>query len=154
MVSDTLYPKEDTKLFHHKECLTRKCSDCDVMGEEKKTSNEVLVVKWRKFEYVSLGTTEDGQQKKRLQLVDKSTSPGEMFTYLPSLFRVTPPISSEPTGKISSSKTLLTTSLLAMHVQSMTIQRITPVYFDTSFSPCISPKHKYPYILPFFTDTL
>ena len=95
MVSDTLCPKEDNKLFHHKECLTRKCSDCgvfklNVMEEEKKTSNEALVVKWRKFEYVSLGTTEDGQQKKRLQLVDKSTSPGEMFTYLLSLLQSYP----------------------------------------------------------------
>ena len=95
MVNDTLCPKEDNELFHRKECLIRKCSDCgvsklNIMEEEKNTSNEAPVVKWRKFEYVSLGTTEDGQQKKRLQLVDKSTNPGEMFTYLLSLLQSYP----------------------------------------------------------------
>ena len=47
--------------------------------EETAFSDEAPQVKWQKFEYVNVGQTEDGQVKKRLQLVDKQTSPGEMF---------------------------------------------------------------------------
>lgn len=95
----TLCPKSEGEEFHRKECLMRECSDCGVgksifLPEEQNMSDGACRVEWKKFEYVEVGINEEGK-KKKLQLVDKKTSPGEMFfclkellnSYVPHQFR-------------------------------------------------------------------
>ena len=57
--------------------------------EEDLTSNAPLI-KWCKFEYVITGVNEDNSGKKNLKLVDKLTSPGEMFFCLKKLLETYP----------------------------------------------------------------
>ena len=45
------------------------------------------IVKWRKFEYVVIGVNSDNSEKKKLQLVDKLTPPGEMFLHFKNLLQ-------------------------------------------------------------------
>ena len=90
IVNDSLCPKRDADLYHQKDCIMRVCSDCGIsklkfMKEEMDVSEDAPSVKWRKFEYVVLGVSEDGKERKRLQLVEKTTRPGKMFAYLQKL---------------------------------------------------------------------
>ena len=49
------------------------------MKEEEDVSPQAPTVNWQKFEYVTVGQTQEGKEKKKLQLVRKETCPGAMF---------------------------------------------------------------------------
>ena len=92
MVNKTMCPKAESNSYHRKECVHRECDRCGVnnrelLNEEKDVSHNAPLVTWQKFEYVPLGQTQDGQEKKKLQLVKKKTTPGVMFDNLKSLLR-------------------------------------------------------------------
>ena len=77
------------------DCLLRKCQNCGVsvfkvLDEEEDLTNDAPLIKWRKFEYVVTGVNEDNSDKKKLKLVDKLTSPGEMFLCLKKLLETYP----------------------------------------------------------------
>lgn len=84
LLEETLCSKLENRMHHAKECIQRECERCSVekfrvLPEETDMSEDAPDVKWKKFEYVSNGQTQDGKTKKRLQLVDKITKPGELF---------------------------------------------------------------------------
>lgn len=62
-----------------KKCCDRECPDCGVQLlaflPEEESLEMGTPIKWQCFEYVVLG------EKKRVQLVEKETPPGEMFCY-------------------------------------------------------------------------
>ena len=92
MVNKTMCPKVESNSYHCKECVNRECDRCGVnklelLNEEKDVSHNAPLVTWQKFEYVPLDQTQDGQEKKKLQLVKKKTTPGVMFDNLKSLLR-------------------------------------------------------------------
>ena len=92
MVNKTMCPKAESNSYHRKECVNRECDRCGVnklelLNEEKDVSHNAPLVTWQKFEYVPLDQTQDGQEKKKLQLVKKKTTPGVMFDNLKSLLR-------------------------------------------------------------------
>ena len=61
-----------------------------MLEEEEDLTNDAALIKWRKFEYVVTGVNEDNSDKKKLKLVDKLTSPGEMFLCLKKLLETYP----------------------------------------------------------------
>ena len=75
--------------------LLQKCQNCrvsvfKVLDEEEDLTNDAPLIKWRKFEYVVTGVYEDNSDEKKLKLVDKLTSPGEMFLCLKKLLEIYP----------------------------------------------------------------
>ena len=75
MAEQTLCPKQEGAEYHAKECLMRQCPNCGaqnlpLMPEEASLSDSAPKVKW---------------QKKKLQLVDKTTLPGEIIACLKEL---------------------------------------------------------------------
>ena len=73
-----------------KDCLNRECKSCgveklDLLKEEEDVSLQAPTVSWQKFEYVAVGHTQEGNERRKLQLVRKETSPGEMFNNLKKL---------------------------------------------------------------------
>lgn len=95
LVNETLCPKKDGAKYHQPDCLFRKCQNCGVsvfkvLDEEEDLTNDAPLIKWRKFEYVVTGVNEDNSDKKKLMLVDKLTSPGEMFLCLKKLLETYP----------------------------------------------------------------
>ena len=55
-----------------------------------KITETAPIVKWKKFEYVVIGVNSDNSGKKKPQLVDKSTTPGEMFSHFKNLLKTYP----------------------------------------------------------------
>ena len=95
LVNDTLCPKPEEEKYHHPDCLQRVCKNCGtasfkVLDEEKESNEAAPLVKWRKLEYVVIGVNDDNSDKKKLKLVDKLTSPGEMFSCLQNLLQTYP----------------------------------------------------------------
>ena len=85
VVDKTLCPKLQEDDFHQKKCCDRECPNCGIkvlkfLPEEESTVETGPKVKWQRFEYVII------EEKRRLQLVEKETPPGEMFAYFKSLF--------------------------------------------------------------------
>lgn len=84
----TLCQKPEGSLYHCMKCLERKCSDCGVnkfklLPEEE--SDEGLT-QWSRYEYVATGKLlQNGQEKKKIALVRKETSPNELFAYFKKL---------------------------------------------------------------------
>ena len=83
-VNVTLCAKVDGDTYYAKECCDRECDKCGVhllrlLEEEESMDESGQKVKWERFDYVTMG------EKRKLQLVVKSTSPGEMFNYFKSL---------------------------------------------------------------------
>ena len=84
VVDKTLCPKLDEVEFHQKGCCERECLNCGVellkfLPEEENMEQTGAQVKWQRFKYFMLG------DKRRLQMVEKETPPGEMFSYFKSL---------------------------------------------------------------------
>ena len=84
IVNETLCAKEETNSYHSRGCLNRECEICgvdklDLMKQEEDVSPQAPTVNWQKFEYVTVGQTQEGKEKKKLQLVRKETCPGAMF---------------------------------------------------------------------------
>ena len=71
VVNKTMCPKAESNSYHRKECVNRECDRCGVnklelLNEEKDVRHNAPLVTWQKFEYVPLGQTQDGQEKKKL----------------------------------------------------------------------------------------
>ena len=84
IVKQTLCAKPEGQDYHLFKCLNRECEECGVtkfnlMEEEEDVGPEAPTVNWQKFEYVNVGQTQDGREKRKLQLVRKETPPGAMF---------------------------------------------------------------------------
>jgi len=92
-VNLTLCPKQDGASYHEMKCLERECSSCGVDGfrllpEEMCKEGSV---RWSCYEYVSTGKfLPDGQEKKKISLVQKDTSPFRLFSYFKDLLKVYP----------------------------------------------------------------
>jgi len=80
LVNDTLCPVSD---YLKKECLERTCKNCGIakflLHQQEMSSDDSCKVKWHRFEYIPMG------DKRRLKLVEKETTPFEMFLYFKSL---------------------------------------------------------------------
>lgn len=92
IVSDTLCEKDDG--FHNLECLKRNCSNCGVeklkfMPEEVNVSDDAQLIKWEKFENVTVNV-KGNKTIKKLMLVKKETKVGELFAYLRKLLETFP----------------------------------------------------------------
>lgn len=84
MVEKTLCPTEND--LHKMDCINRSCDVCGtdkftLMPEEQCRDESGPTVKWQRFEYVT--NEETGQRK--LFLISKETSPGEMFEHMNTL---------------------------------------------------------------------
>lgn len=78
LVDETLCENQGNEF--QSECLQRSCRHCgtkkfQLLPEESTRSDSSGTVKWQKFLYVEVG------EKRKLQLVEMQTSPGEMFLY-------------------------------------------------------------------------
>ena len=74
IVNTTLCAKEETRSYHSRECLNRECESCDVdkldlMKED--VSPQAPTVNWQKFEYVTVGQTQEGKEKKGCNWLEK-----------------------------------------------------------------------------------
>ena len=92
LVNETLCSKSEGQDYHDMNCLQRNCEKCGiaalkVLDEEEDTSISAPLVKWRKFEYVVIGTNSNNSEKRKLMLVDKLTPPGELFSCLKTLVK-------------------------------------------------------------------
>ena len=89
----TLCPKPEGSEFHKYCCISRTCEHCGthlfrLLPEE---SSENGSVKWKRFEYVASGkVTSSGEQQKKIALVQKETSPKELFQYFIELLDTYP----------------------------------------------------------------
>ncbi|KAK3753750.1 hypothetical protein QZH41_005245 [Actinostola sp. cb2023] len=87
-VDSTLCPKLDGSDYHQLECLMRNCDDCGVtkfITSNEERSDEV-VVKWKRYEYVVV-QDKNGVERRKISLVTKETSVGEMFNYFLELLK-------------------------------------------------------------------
>ena len=84
----TLCPKPEGINYHNIKCLERECTECGVDNIEflpEETSGEVTV-SWSRYEYVSTGKfVTNGQEKKKIALVQKEAPPSELFGYFKEL---------------------------------------------------------------------
>ena len=88
LVDETLCGNEGAE-FHKLECLERSCQHCgtkkfQLLPEESTRTNSFGLVRWQKFDYVEVG------EKRRLQLVEMQTYPGEIFLYFTKLLETFP----------------------------------------------------------------
>lgn len=92
-VEPTLCPKPEGSEFHKYCCISRTCDHCGtylfrLLPEE---SSENGSVKWKRFECVASGkVTSSGEQQKKIALVQKETSPKELFLYFIELLDTYP----------------------------------------------------------------
>jgi len=89
----TLCPKQDDDAYHKIECLERRCSECGV--DKLKLLPEELSdegsVRWSRYVYVPTGKfLANGQEKKKITLVQKETPPSELFLYFQELLEAYP----------------------------------------------------------------
>ena len=84
----TLCPKPEGINYHNIKCLERECTECGVDNTEflpEETSGEVTV-SWSRYEYVSTGKfLTNGQEKRKIALVQKEAPPSELFGYFKEL---------------------------------------------------------------------
>jgi hypothetical protein len=78
--------KMDDALWHKYDCLMGLCTNCGIskfpLCPLEENSPADYSVKWKCFEKTVVGQTEDGQPKKRIREVYKSTSGEEFLNYL------------------------------------------------------------------------
>ena len=87
LVDETLCENQGNEF--QSECLQRSCRHCgtkrfQLLPEESARTDSSGTVKWQKFVYVEVG------DKKKLQLVEMQTCPGEMFFYFIELLEKFP----------------------------------------------------------------
>ena len=92
LVNETLCNKGDNP-YHRLTCINRECEHCGVtklklMSKEEDTSQSAIEVKWERFEYVSISN--EGEEKRRLKIVTKTSKAGEMFAYFKTLLESFP----------------------------------------------------------------
>lgn len=86
--NSTMCPKPDNSEYHSLNCLQRNCDKCGVkklklLPEESSEDGQVT---WRRYEYVPTGKFfPNGQEKKKITLVNKVTPPAQLFEYFISL---------------------------------------------------------------------
>ena len=88
IVNATICAKEETNGYHSRECLNRECESCGVDKLHLMKGDfrpQAPTINWQKFEYVTVEQTQEGKEKKKLQLVRKETCPGAMFDNLKML---------------------------------------------------------------------
>ena len=83
LVEETMCDRGDAS-YHRLSCINRQCEECGtgvlkLMPEEEDTSPSASKVNWQRFEYVALTT--EKEEKRRLKIVTKNTTAGEMFGY-------------------------------------------------------------------------
>lgn len=89
----TLCPRQEDKLLHNIKCLERECNSCSgdslpLLPEESTTEGSVH---WSRYEYVPTGKfLSNGQEKKKIALVQKDTPPSELFKYFQELLTTYP----------------------------------------------------------------
>ena len=89
----TLCAKGDGASYHAITCLERECTSCGVdsfalLPEEMSKEGSV---RWSCYENVSTGKfLPDGQEKKKISLVQKETPPFQLFSYFKDLLKVYP----------------------------------------------------------------
>lgn len=80
--------------FYKLKCLKRECLECGVhmirfLPEELDQTNTETRVQWEKFEYCNVNG-KGGKIFKKLVMVKKETTPGEMFAYMKELLQTFP----------------------------------------------------------------
>lgn len=90
-VNLTLCLKPEGQSHHSLKCLTRECSECGVSKFEllpEVSEGSMEEVTWKRYEYVGTGKfLSNGQEKKKIALVTKMTSPRELFQYFQDLLK-------------------------------------------------------------------
>ena len=92
VVNLTLCLKPESHSHHSLKCLTRECSECGVskfeLLPEEFSEGSTEEVTWKRYEYVGTGKfLSNGQEKKKIALVTKMTSPRELFQYFQDLLK-------------------------------------------------------------------
>ena len=92
VVNLTLCLKPEGHSHHRLKCLTRECSECGVskfeLLPEEFSEGSTEEVTWKRYEYVGTGKfLSNGQEKKKIALVTKMTSPRELFQYFQDLLK-------------------------------------------------------------------
>lgn len=86
----TLCPKQEGNTYHPIKCLERQCESCGVDKLEL-LPEEILqegTVRWSRYEYIPTGKfLSNGQEKKKISLVPRETSPCELFEFFKELLR-------------------------------------------------------------------
>lgn len=81
-VESTLCPKPEGSSFHNIKCLQRECNQCGVALFKllpAETSDEGSV-RWSRYDYIPTGKfLANGQEKKKIALIQKETPPSELF---------------------------------------------------------------------------
>ena len=91
LVEMTLCIKEEGKKYHRLKCIERACEECGVDKFElyPEESSDDGLVRWSRYEYVPTGKyLPDGQEKKKICLVQKETPPSQLFKYFKELLAV------------------------------------------------------------------
>ena len=92
-VESTLCPKPEDAPFHNIKCLQRECDQCGVallklLPEE---SSDEGSTRWSRYDYIRTGKfLANGQEKKKIALIQKETPPSELFKYFKTLLSVYP----------------------------------------------------------------
>ncbi|XP_022801267.1 uncharacterized protein LOC111338965 [Stylophora pistillata] len=93
VVESTLCSKPEGAPFHNIKCLQRECDQCGVALFKllpTETSDEGSV-KWSRYDYIPTGKfLANGQEKKKIALIQKETPPSELFQYFRELLAVYP----------------------------------------------------------------
>ena len=150
-VNVTLCAKVDGDSYYAKECCDRECDKCGVhllrlLEEEESMDESGLKVKWERFDYVTMG------EKRKLQLVVKSTSPGEMLNYFKSLLSKFPSHQRRTKWQNEQMKTLIETFLPVTSVACTIIQKIIHANIRIRSNPCILARHRPPFTLQYCID--
>ncbi|MES9884023.1 MAG: hypothetical protein ABW185_24515 [Sedimenticola sp.] len=112
VVDCTLCTKPPGQPFSKKECIDRACHLCGVQNfklhpTEMNKSTSVETVRWTRYEYVNLNVK--GRCIRKLMLVQKNTSPGELFSYFKDILSTFSSHSFRATWQNDQLKTLIDT---------------------------------------------
>ena len=92
-VDSTLCPKPEGASFHNIKCLQRECDQygVDLFTLRPEESADKGSVHWSRYNYSQTGKFHaNGQEKKKISLIQKETPPSELFKYFKKLLSVYP----------------------------------------------------------------
>jgi hypothetical protein len=79
-------PKGKLDTWHRLECLMGKCEHCGVkilpIYPSESSMTNLTLLKWKCFEYETVGVADDGQPRRRIQQVFKETTPTVFLDYM------------------------------------------------------------------------
>ena len=152
-VESTLCPKPDGASFHSIKCLQRECDQCGVALFKllpAETSEEGSV-RWSRYDYIATGKfLPNGQEKKKIALIQKDTPPAELFKYFRSSLQPIPVTPLWRNGSGSNLTTYLTTFLQVMWYAYTITLKATLVGSRMRFNQSTSMLPKCPCTLPYF----